>query len=402
MTRNDPNAPKPKAKKAKAEKSRPAKASAKKSLAENKPVKSKALRQTAPAEQEPLARSCQEVQSRLSAFADGMLAVSEQKRVQDHLERCPECLDTYGGLRSLQGVLNKLRQEEVLDSHAIWKRLMHKLEEDQANNTPCTFNATFISTYYDRELREEELNREEPFESHLPACPPCNHTLAEISEASETVRQFGFRMEKNCGLDVTKLISHQLQQEAADPQKELAATKQPPERLLHNSQYSVETLSAYFDGELPAKEALAVGKLLESDDDCCETVQEFGRLSEALARTHERIMSEAPDCWGAMQAEVLESLKVVHLETRRQQRQSTMIRRLSAIAAGVALLVATVSMVVKPAGASLASRMENTFKNTLENTLAYNAPSSEEYLFQTVSTVPAAEEVGWVVNHMAP
>ena len=81
---------------------------------------------------------------------------------------------------------------------------------------------------------------------------------------------------------------------------------------------------------------------------------------------------------------------MVQLETRRQQRQSTMIRRLSALAAGVALLVAAVSMVVKPAGASLAAHMENSLKHTLENTLAYNAPSSEEYLFQVASAVPAA------------
>lgn len=93
------------------------------------------------------------------------------------------------------------------------KSILAQLQSDLENPPPCQYDEDFISTYYDQQFHLEIADsvlltqRIENFEKHLPACPPCHHTLGQVSVISELYRQFLYRQEeKLLGFDISAKV----------------------------------------------------------------------------------------------------------------------------------------------------------------------------------------------------
>jgi hypothetical protein len=71
----------------------------------------------------------------------------------------------------------------------------------QSPHVPCSYDATFVSAYLDRqlgdasELLEVVQAKVDMFEKHLPGCSPCNHHMASLSEIMDIYRHYLYRLE---------------------------------------------------------------------------------------------------------------------------------------------------------------------------------------------------------------
>lgn len=69
---------------------------------------------------------CEEIESRMSRYLDGVLAVPEREAVEAHLRECPFCTALEGNLRNLVAAL---KAPAVEPPSRVWGRLAASIEE---------------------------------------------------------------------------------------------------------------------------------------------------------------------------------------------------------------------------------------------------------------------------------
>jgi anti-sigma factor RsiW len=247
--------------------------------------------------------SLPEIRLVLSEYLDGALEPDKVVEVELLIEQYPEYKRALLSLQAARDTVQATFERQIesedheLDaSSALWKSLSRQLEADRTE-APTHFDFEFVSAYYDGEIPASDPAFQ-VFERQLPNNPEANRLLADAGEVSEIVRQFGYRLENACTLDITQNVM----QAFAAEQNSSAVVEPELERGALDP--AVETISAYFDQELTARETIEANRLIENDPEARRLLGNLNRLSEQLKSIGGQIEAQAPDCWGAIREEL--------------------------------------------------------------------------------------------------
>jgi anti-sigma factor RsiW len=247
--------------------------------------------------------SLPEIRLVLSEYLDGALDPDKVVEVELLIEQYPEYKQALLKLQATRDTVQAAfeRQVESEDhelnaSNALWKKLSQQLEADQAE-VPSPFDFEFVSAYYDGEIPASDPAFQ-VFESQLSNNPEANRLLADAGAVSETVRQYGYRLESACTLDITQSV---MQAFAAEQNPQAVVE---PELERDALEPAVETVSTYFDQELSARETIEANRLIENDPKARRLLGSFNRLSEQIRSITEQVEAQAPDCWNAVREEL--------------------------------------------------------------------------------------------------
>lgn len=236
----------------------------------------------------------------LVQYLDGALEADQLVEVELLLDRSPEAQAELLKLQQAKGQLHQslspewpLSPEEDLHfskvSDGIWKTIYQQLKNDSQTEA-AEYDFEFISSYYDGELAPDDPERC-AFEAQLFHNEAANKTLADVGALSEAIRQFGYRQEEACTVDFAKAIMQAYQAETV-------AESVSPE---------LEMLSAFIDGELPAKEIIELNRLIEREPDVRSQLARFTQLSDAIRFLVEKLEQQAPGgYWRQIKAQLLE------------------------------------------------------------------------------------------------
>lgn len=231
--------------------------------------------------------SAAQIRSMLVQYLDGALGSEQMAEIDGLIERYPHYKAELLKLQAVRGTVHESlghQEPEVLQfskvSDQAWKNIARQLEEDsQAPLLPA--DPEFISAYYDHEIHTPTERQQ--FEAQLFRNDEANRLLADIGQISETVRQFGYRLEESCTLDITARVMGAL-----------AAEQQLGDIQVDGQ---TEMLSAFFDQQLTTKETMEATRLIESDPSARRAIAVFSRLSEQIHSITNQIQEQAPDLW---------------------------------------------------------------------------------------------------------
>lgn len=241
--------------------------------------------------QEPPQHTPMEIKLLLSQYLDGALEPFQISQVEELLSRFPEYAKVLDQLQATRdAVRTSLGNQEQAwanppESSSVWTVIASHLQADQ-QNAPQVFDFEFVSAYYDAEIpsTDEALVL---FEGQLYANPQANAMLADVGAVSESVRQWAYRLESSCTVDVTEAVISQLSQETPD------IVELPDSALL---------LSAYLDQALPPREVIVANRLIESDETAKQTLTRFNQISDAIASVTHQLEAQAPDLTASVMA----------------------------------------------------------------------------------------------------
>jgi anti-sigma factor RsiW len=230
----------------------------------------------------------------LAQYLDGALDADQLVEVELLLDRSPEAQAELLKLQQAKGRLQQsLSPEKELHfskvSDTVWKNIYQQLKAD-GRAKPAEYDFEFISSYYDGELAPNDPERC-AFEAQLFHNDAANRALADISAVSEAIRQFGYRQEEACTVDFTNSVMQAYQAETL-------ADSVPPE---------FEMISAFVDGELPAREIIELNRLIEREPEVRARLALFTKVSDAIRFLAEKLEQQAPGVdWPRIKAQLLE------------------------------------------------------------------------------------------------
>lgn len=285
-----------------------------------------------------------EIRILLSQYLDGTLEAEHMVQIDALMEQFPQYRDELLKLQATRGLVHDAlaRQTETplqytKISDGVWKNIVGKLKADQKNQ-PTGCDVEFISAYYDGEIPAEnpELHA---FESQLYGNPEANRLLAGLGQVSETVRQFGYRLENTCSLDIAAQVMATYCGEQG--QATIGTSTSTASALDGDVPAETELMSAYADQELSARETIEANRLIESSASARTTLAGFTLLSEHLQHFSTQRQAQAPDLWPSIERILMRSPKEGGLVTpiNRQQKLKNLARiAIPAAAAAVLLL----------------------------------------------------------------
>lgn len=237
-----------------------------------------------------------EIKALIAEYLDGPSPDAEKTAyLQQVLASHPEYMEEFTRQQALKASVSHLtnQAQAPVESGSLWGAIAEQLNADRRAEVK-TYDYEFISAYYDGEIAssEQELAA---FEAQLFHNPDANRMLADIGELSEMVRQFGYRLEESCTVDVTASVMARYRAELAGQSgaTDEAGELDPELELKMDPLY--EALSGLYDQELSAKETIELNARIESDDACRRILAEFNDLSEHIQRVSLQIQAQAPD-----------------------------------------------------------------------------------------------------------
>lgn len=273
--------------------------------------------------------SMPEIQAMISQSLDGALDPDEQRQLEKLLDEYPVYREEWNKLRTLRGAVQQSSGHELeftKVSNGVWENLFKQLQEDQHAEL-MDVDPEFICAYYDHEIPAHDPQLK-TFESQLFRNREANDMLGGMAQVSEAVRQFSYRLEESCTLDIS-------QQVMAAYRNELGLGEDAPNNP------TLELLSAHVDQELSGKEQIEANRLIENDPAARETVRLFSQLSERIQAISEELQQQAPDLWPAVQQQLL----VTPLPVKQAGKVVTLKRALSlAVPASVAAVLLLFAM----------------------------------------------------------
>lgn len=278
----------------------------------------------------------------LSQYLDGALTAEQTKTVDELLSQFPQYVEELQKLKKTRDALQSslgIQSGEGPDlrlanpAESAWGEIAKRMKVDQEQPARL-FDSEFISAYYDGEIPALDADFI-AFESQLYHNTAANELLAGMGEISETVRQFGYRLENACSLDIAGDVMATFLSESAGQ----VITGDLPE-----ASENVELVSAYADQALSPRETIEANRLIERDAEAKHSLGQFNRISEGIASVSLQIQAQSPDLWPAvstiLQKSPAEGGLVVVIDRFRQ------LKRWSKIVAPVAAAVLLVALVM--------------------------------------------------------
>jgi len=288
--------------------------------------------------------SLAEIRLLLVQYLDGALEPERMVAVDELLAQFPDYQAEFLKLQSAHGkvheVLERQAEESLLDGEpgSLWEDIASRLQADRAVGSIKSFSPEWISSYIDGEIPRHDPDRE-AFESQLASNEEESRLLAGLTQVSESVKQFGARLENACTVDVSQAVMAAFQAEQAGGQAQvagdiLAAGDILDEATPVNTEW--ELLSAFTDQELAPRDIIQATQLIESSDTARANLAKLNRLSEQIQRVG--LQMEAPTLWPRVEA-ALQALpddqKIVPLS--RAKRRQWLLRAAIPIAATLLL-----------------------------------------------------------------
>jgi anti-sigma factor RsiW len=232
----------------------------------------------------------------LSQYLDGLLEPEQVQAVDALLSQFPQYVEELQKLQKTREALQASLGAQALETPKLdaqsgkdtWKTISKRLKADQKNPSKV-FDAEFVSAYYDGEIPAVDSEFIE-FESQLYHNAEANELLAELGEVSEAVRQFGYRLETSCTLDISQnvMAAFMAEQGQAGLNPEMDEMSLSPE---------IELMSAYADQALTPREIIEANRLIEREPSAKLSLSQFNQISEQIASVSNQIQSQAPDLW---------------------------------------------------------------------------------------------------------
>ncbi len=241
--------------------------------------------------------SIAEIRILLSQYLDGALQPERMVELDTLMEQFPHYKEELIQLQAARGLVQNsmenaleeptLRYNKISD--LVWKNIAGQLEADQ-QTAPGDYDAEFISAYYDGEIAADDLALK-AFEAQLYQNAEANRVLAELGHVSDAIRQFGYRQEENCAIDLTAQVMAAL---AADTNAALGSAILAEDATLNPE---LEMISAYADQELTPRETIEANRLIESQPQSRLALSHFTRISEWIQSISQQLQAQAPDVW---------------------------------------------------------------------------------------------------------
>ena len=272
-----------------------------------------------------------EIRLLLAQYLDGTLAMEQMLHVDDLMEQYPDYREEFLKLQAAQNKIQQALQTPIESSNdlesdednATWLRIAEQLEQDR-DKPVSSVSPEWISAYIDGEIPREDAQRD-VFESQLAHDPEHARLLAEFQEISEAIRQFGYRQESHCALNIAEQVLAQFQAEQI-PQTEQAEPEPSPTTTIDqiDETESVdpewEMLSAFSDQALTPREIIQATQLLESSEGARMHLATLNGLSAGIQRVGECLQNQAPDIWPAISDEVRTALQLDKASSDRTRR----------------------------------------------------------------------------------
>lgn len=241
-----------------------------------------------------------EIRLLLSQYLDEMLEPPQMQEIDDLLSRFPQYVEELRKLKkSREALLSSLDGQELSNmpqeqaNRDAWRSISKRLKADKKNETR-SFDAEFVSAYYDGEIPAADSEFIE-FESQLFHNTEANDLLARMGEISESVRQFGYRLENACTLDITQDVMAAFR--AEQPQASNETTILDSGSWEDTVPAELELISAYADQALTPRETIEANRLIESGQTAKFALGRFNHISERIASISTQIQAQAPDLW---------------------------------------------------------------------------------------------------------
>jgi len=272
--------------------------------------------------------SSTEIRMLLSQYLDGALEPADMAEVAAMIEQDPAVRSAF---LKLQALRNRIQASLGAESEtgetqsSLWSNISRQLETDGRQH-PIDADSELLSAYHDQELSTEER---QVLESQLYQNEEASRMLADIGQVSETVRQFGYRLENACTLDI-----------AADVMAIFAAEQgltvaMPTEA--DSLDPTAEMLSAYVDQALSPRETIEANRHIENDPAARIRINRFHAISERLQSIGAQIGETAPDFWPAIQQK-LEAEPILSFDVAAHKRRQRL-RVIIPVAAAAAVLL---------------------------------------------------------------
>ncbi|MBN1593215.1 MAG: zf-HC2 domain-containing protein [Candidatus Coatesbacteria bacterium] len=129
-------------------------------------------------------KACKKHLIEISAYLDGELSPTKQRKLVSHLEDCPGCAAYLDELRSVSGLVSSVPSFEPSQEVIFELRARLQLEMNGERARECDAMAIRLSAYIDNELSAFDR---ELVESHLVTCQKCSQYLEELRLISERV-----------------------------------------------------------------------------------------------------------------------------------------------------------------------------------------------------------------------
>lgn len=283
-----------------------------------------------------------EIRILLSQYLDGTLEAERMVQIDALVEQFPQYHDELLKLQATRGLVHdSLERQAETQLHytkisdGVWKDIAAKLKADQQNQ-PTKYDAEFISAYYDGEIPTDDVELQ-AFESQLYGNPEANRLLAGLGQVSETVRQFGYRLENACSLNIATQVMDAYRRE----QGLAAVGVSEISDLDGNVPAEAEMMSAYADQELSARDTIEANRLIESSASARTALAGFTLLSEHIQHVSTQLQAQAPDLWPSVNGILMRSPQegglVIPINRKQKLRSLTRIT-IPAAAAAVLLL----------------------------------------------------------------
>ncbi len=277
--------------------------------------------------------SIAEIQLLISQYLDGEMSADRIAEIDALLDRFPPYKTEFLRLQAIRNHVQTALNPEAIpesDPTPLWQKLARQLQSDaQADVLDC--DPEFVSAYYDHEISPSDPALQ-AFEAQLYNNEEANRLLAELGQVSDAIRQFGYRMEEACTLDITQQVmaAYRAEQEVGILLEEI-----PPNP-------KAETVSAFADQELSPREIIEANRLIESDENARQMLNQFSQLSEGIQSVSSQIQAQAPDLWPhikeTLTKELADKPNVASLQDARKKRLNSALK-LAVPAAAAAILI---------------------------------------------------------------
>jgi hypothetical protein len=267
--------------------------------------------------------SLAEIRLRIAQYLDGSLEPEGMLALDDLLTQFPGYQQEFLNLQATRGKVQAVLGQQaetalnaISETGALWDQIVGQLALDQQTAPLSSISAEWVSAYVDGEISRQDLERE-TFEGQLARNDEANRLLADLTQVSESVKQFGYRQENACTVDITQAVMAAYQAELSGGKSEAASENLDESLPLLNMRWDDwELLSAFTDEALSPREIIQATQLIESSDAVRANLAKLNHLSEQIQRVGQQMQSQAPDLWPAVHEALKalpESEKVVPL-----------------------------------------------------------------------------------------
>lgn len=284
----------------------------------------------------------------LSQYLDGDLEAEQMLAVDELLQQFPEYqtefLKLQAAQRLLQDSMARQTDGESEASGSLWSKIASQLESDQEATAEIPTelcSPEWVSAYIDGEISRQDPDRE-TFECQLAGNAEASKRLADLTQVSEQVRQFGYRMENACTVDLTEVVMAAFQAEQQGALQTASASDVLDEQQPLDEEW--ELLSAFADQALSPRETIQASQLIESSDSARAKLAQLNRLLAHIQRVGQGV-SQMPsaDLWPAIK-ESMQALEKEEKASQAGQSKRLVWLRKAAIPLAATVLLALLSL----------------------------------------------------------